>query len=1195
MLTPDLIAAFAWLLTIELYALAALPLAYCVFSRLPDRGYAFSKALGLLSVTYAGWLIGLSHTLPNSRWTVLLGLLAVAGLSWLVGRRRFPEMRRYARASAPTLVVVESLLIAVFAGMTLFRAVSPEIVHTEQPMDLMFLNATIASPHYPPADPWMAGVEVSYYYLGYLMTGSVAMLTGIATPVAYNLGLATAAAVAAASAFGVAFNLVGLARGSHDARVLAGLAGAFLLLFASNLAGALELLRTAGGGSERFWEYIGVSRLTSSAASPAWVPEEFWWWFRASRIIPGAITEFPAFSFVLGDLHPHVMSLGFLLLAVGVAMQTHLQPRLLDVGELRRNLPLLLAMVVVVGSLGAINLWDLPVGLALVGGAILLNGAQDRRRVRIGSAVAAAGNVVAVGAPRVRLFTMRDDEWRKQGVLDTAELGPDAEFGASVAAADGVVAVGAPRASRTGVVYLFYPWGASWAHRATLRPPEGAPAREFGSAVAVARGLAAVAATETVYVYREEHGEWLLDTELPLSPEVASADVVVSLDDETLAVGLPAREGGEAHVYERAGGAWERATLTPEDAGRHGLQWFGRSVSVRGARLAVGADEAVAVFHRSASGWEPDEAALPPHAGASFGGAVAIDGQYLVAGVNLHRDRAPGAGGACVFRRTGEGWEMHAELQSQDAGPNSMFGSAAAISGDTVVLGAPGGGGPGSAFLFHRVLDNWTLTMRTTGRSGFTCLAGGLAAFGLGSLAVALPFLMNFESSVNGVLPLQTLMTRPVHLLIVWGFLGFLAAPALLVVLRRICRSESWSLPRFAIAAYVALAPVVFWLQPVYGPPVYGLAALLFAFHQAGLRFAKIDEALFAYNPRFTLIYGSIIVAGGLVWDGVMNGERSPVGGELLAIDRLLLVAPMAAVVALAIYGAWTLGHHGAPAAGQAGGGAARNRWSAHAHALLVLAVASALIMGVELFHVSDVFGGDLRRQNTVFKLYYQAWALLAVVGAFGLWLAGSSWDKRRLAGRLGFVAWGAVVVLGFAAVSYYSLAAVASRAEEPGATTLDGLAYLERTAPADAELIRWVRDETPRDAVVLESAKAPCIANPDGCDDWAPELARVASATGRPTIVGWAGHEWQWGRDIQEIRRRQDDVRTIYGSDDPAEAAALLDRYGVDYVVVGPRERAIYGESGIAKFDRLGEVVFESGSGAGAARVHRVAQEKGG
>jgi uncharacterized membrane protein len=72
---------------------------------------------------------------------------------------------------------------------------------------------------------------------------------------------------------------------------------------------------------------------------------------------------------------------------------------------------------------------------------------------------------------------------------------------------------------------------------------------------------------------------------------------------------------------------------------------------------------------------------------------------------------------------------------------------------------------------------------------------------------------------------------------------------------------------------------------------------------------------------------------------------------------------------------------------------------------------------------------------------------------------------------------------------------------------------------------------------------------------------------------MGWAGHELQWAHDPGT---RVADVKRLYETTDDAEARQLLDRYGVRYVVVGPIERADYGDAGLLKWDRLGRRMFD-------------------
>ena len=84
--TVIMLAVISWWLVIQLFALAALPLAWRLFARLPGRGYPFAKALGLLLVSYVLWLGATLHLLPNAVGGAVVALLVVAGVSWWLGR-----------------------------------------------------------------------------------------------------------------------------------------------------------------------------------------------------------------------------------------------------------------------------------------------------------------------------------------------------------------------------------------------------------------------------------------------------------------------------------------------------------------------------------------------------------------------------------------------------------------------------------------------------------------------------------------------------------------------------------------------------------------------------------------------------------------------------------------------------------------------------------------------------------------------------------------------------------------------------------------------------------------------------------------------------------------------------------------------------------------------------------------------------
>ena len=265
-----------------------------------------------------------------------------------------------------------------FAVWSIARSYDPAIDHTEQPMDFAFLNANIVADSFPPQDPWLSGNSISYYYFGYLMNGSLSKLTGVSSGISYNLALSLLFALTAVGAFGLIVNLIRLYRGRRGGRlgvpIAFGSLGALFVVGIGNLEGSLESARSMGLGWSGFWNWLGIKGMSGNAEGTALFPSDNWWWWRSSRVIDTledglsldyTITESPSFSFVLGDLHPHVMSIPFVLLALGLGLQALRSQEAFGTRWIRTHpLPFLL-IVVSLGALGFLNSWDLPTSVAI--------------------------------------------------------------------------------------------------------------------------------------------------------------------------------------------------------------------------------------------------------------------------------------------------------------------------------------------------------------------------------------------------------------------------------------------------------------------------------------------------------------------------------------------------------------------------------------------------------------------------------------------------------------------------------------------------------------------------------------------------------------------------------------------------------------------------------------------------------------
>ncbi len=390
-----------WWLLLELIGLAVLPLAFRFFRNLPDRGYAFTKPLGLLLVAYPFWLLTSLGFLTNTRGAILLVVIGVAALSWwLAGRPmtddqrpitedeppsfvfRPPSFADWLRSNTSTILATELVFTFAFLLWVFVRAYMPEITFTEKPMEFAFLNGVLQSERFPPLDPWLSGYAISYYYFGYVIVAMLTLVSGIPSSMAFNLAIATLFALGTTGAYGVAYNLIRDSKfkiPTLSAMALSFFAPIFLTVV-GNLESVFEILHNRGILPDDFWQWLDIKGLAQATVNGTWIPTDNWWWWRASRVVHDVIggnsveviDEFPQFSFLLGDLHPHVLALPFVLLALAVALNLlnaksqipnlKSQQTLLGIWNLEFGIyPLVL------GGLFFLNSWDiLPYGFILV-------------------------------------------------------------------------------------------------------------------------------------------------------------------------------------------------------------------------------------------------------------------------------------------------------------------------------------------------------------------------------------------------------------------------------------------------------------------------------------------------------------------------------------------------------------------------------------------------------------------------------------------------------------------------------------------------------------------------------------------------------------------------------------------------------------------------------------------------------------
>ncbi len=387
----EVLAVAWWWLVVGVLGWLAWPLCFALFRPLRDRGYLFSRGVGWLLAGWLLWLLastGLAlNTVANAWLTV--ALLGVVGLAAFIAQRR--TMMQFVRERWGLLLVGEALFALAFVGFVLIRLGNPDLWHPwqggEKFMEVAFLNGILRSPTFPPVDPHFAGGYINYYYFGLYLVAYLVKLTGIYAEVAFNLAIPTLFALTVTNAFGVAYSAVG--NRTNQAQAEAGqntqssifnlssnwqyglgaalLAPLFVTLI-GNLDGFAQVVRRFSeraptpDGQQAFRSAVGgvealvragsglVETLNSGQPLPGY---DFW---APSRVIPPTINEFPYWSFLFADLHPHLIGIPFSVLFLALVLT------LLRVDKVgwARGAALLAAFALLLGTLASVNLWELP-------------------------------------------------------------------------------------------------------------------------------------------------------------------------------------------------------------------------------------------------------------------------------------------------------------------------------------------------------------------------------------------------------------------------------------------------------------------------------------------------------------------------------------------------------------------------------------------------------------------------------------------------------------------------------------------------------------------------------------------------------------------------------------------------------------------------------------------------------------------
>lgn len=225
---------------------------------------------------------------------------------------------------------------------------------------------------------------------------------------------------------------------------------------------------------------------------------------------------------------------------------------------------------------------------------------------------------------------------------------------------------------------------------------------------------------------------------------------------------------------------------------------------------------------------------------------------------------------------------------------------------------------------------------------------------------------------------------------------------------------------------------------------------------------------------------------------------------------------------------------------------------------------AIGLILLPEVIYIEDIYSGDYKRANTMFKLTYQAYILFGICIGYilGRLLFFSETKRQKKVAVVGLLLFLSTLLYPINAVNAW-FGNVFKIENYQG---IDASAFMEEKMPDDYLATKWLLDNIKGMPIVLE-------ANGDSYTDY----QRVSVITGLPTVLGWRTHEWLWRSDTIKLDQRAEDIELIYTSEDSKEVQSMIERYGIAYVYVGKLEENKYGAINHELIKSLGDIVFIS------------------
>ena len=364
-LQADFIYFFKFWSILFIIGLISFPLTSIIFKKFKDKGWIFSKIIGVAISSWLLWFLSnlkiLKFTAVNSY--IIIALLLIINLILVIKKfKKQKELKgNYKILDEKVLyyiLLVESLFIVALIFWTYVKGYSSLVTSTtEQFMDFGYINSIMNSEYMPPRDLWFSGHTINYYYFGQYVSAFLCKISNISAREGYYLINALLGALSFIMPFSIGLNLLKVCFKNKFKK--------FNKVLPLILALFIGIGMSIGGTL-----HYPIYRWFSKDKASYYFVDETRYIGEKPQTQDKAVTELPSYSTILGDLHAHYLDIIFVYTTLALLLQYFLTYKKYNIKSQLLNLNIIL-LGFMLGIQRMTNYWDFPIYLVIISAIII--------------------------------------------------------------------------------------------------------------------------------------------------------------------------------------------------------------------------------------------------------------------------------------------------------------------------------------------------------------------------------------------------------------------------------------------------------------------------------------------------------------------------------------------------------------------------------------------------------------------------------------------------------------------------------------------------------------------------------------------------------------------------------------------------------------------------------------------------------